>query len=197
MVSYPSASTVPYLDACGATGSRRVIPSADDSGAAATLPFATRWWGAALMAGSSMYVSSNGFLLVAPVATANSTSGTIPDAMAPNGLIAAQWRDLLTRDTGACIATLGTAPSRRWVAQWDNASNYPTGTGSLNFEVIVHEGSGIIDLAYGVMSMSDTTRTTTVGLESPDGLRAVGGCTDGTSLCVSASNTRARFTPAP
>jgi hypothetical protein len=187
-----TATDIPYVDACAAAGSLRILISADDSGTSVTLPFATRWWGAPLAAGASMYVSSNGNVQVNTSSGSASLSGTIPSVGTPNGLIAPQWRDLVLSSSGVCVATVGTAPNRSWVAQWVGA-NYYVGGATLNFEVIVREGSGVIDLAYGVMSGSGSA---TVGLENPAGTEAVSPCPSG-NACTAASNFRARFTPIP
>lgn len=185
-------TAVPYVDACSAAGSQRLMAFADDSTATVTVPFATRWWGAALAAGSSMYISSNGYIQVNTSSGTSSLSGSIPSASSPNGLIAPQWRDLVLSGTGVCVATVGAAPARRWVAQWVGAGYY-SGTATLNFEVIVHEGSGIIDLAYGAMSGSAAA---TIGVENPAGTQARGPCPSGNS-CPAVSNARSRFTPIP
>jgi hypothetical protein len=183
---------VAYIDACGAAGSQRILTYADDSGTSVTLPFATRWWGAPLAVGTSMYISSNGNVQVNTSSGSSSLSGTIPSVGSPNGLIAPQWRDLVLSSSGVCVATVGTAPNRSWVAQWVGA-NYYVGGATLNFEVIVREGSGVIDLAYGAMSGSGSA---TVGLENPAGTEAVSPCPSG-NACTAASNFRARFTPIP
>jgi hypothetical protein len=183
---------VAYIDACGAAGSQRILTYADDSGTSVTLPFATRWWGAPLAVGTSMYISSNGNVQVNTSSGSASLSGTIPSVGTPNGLIAPQWRDLVTSSSGVCVATVGTAPNRSWVAQWVAAS-YFSGSATLNFEVIVREGSGVIDLAYGAMSGSGSA---TVGLANPAGTEAVSPCPSG-NACTAASNFRARFTPIP
>ncbi len=187
----PSITDVPYIDACSATGSRRELVDYDDYGVSVTVPFATRWWGAPLAAGFSVYVVTNGNVQIAPSFGLTSLSGNIPDSSSPNGLIAPQWRDLRTSTSGVCIATTGAAPNRRWVAQWVGASNY-SGGGTLNFEVVVHEGTGIVDLAYGAMT---SPQTATVGLENNAGTAAFGGCGGTSTSCVTVSNSRVRFTP--
>ena len=183
---------VAYVDACGAAGSQRILTFTDDGGTSVTLPFATRWWGAALSAGTPMYISSNGNVQVNTSSGSTSLSGTIPSVGSPNGLIAPQWRDLVQSSSGICVATVGTAPNRSWVAQWVGA-NYFSSSATLNFEVIVREGSGVIDLAYGAMSGSGNA---TIGLENPAGTEAVSPCPSGNS-CTAISNFRARFTPIP
>ena len=184
--------TVAYIDACGAAGAQHLVTSVDDAVANATVPFATRWWGTLLPAGTSMAISSNGNVQVNTTTGSSTLSGTIPSTSTPNGVMAMQWTDLYTSATGVCVATVGTAPNRSWVAQWVG-TRYYADTNSLNFEVIVHEGSGIIEFAYAAMS---GVLSATVGLENPAGTEAVSPCPTGTS-CSATSNLRARFTPIP
>jgi hypothetical protein len=111
----------------------------------------------------------------------------------PNNLIAPQWRDLELSSLGRLRGhrghraqpPLGRAVGRR--------PNYYGLLGNLNFEVILHEGSGVIDLAYGAMSGAGNA---TIGLENPTGTEAVGHCPSGNS-CTAISNSRVRFTPIP
>ena len=77
--------------------------------------------------------------------------------------------------------------------QWVGAQ-YFLGTGTnLNFELIVHEGTGIIEFAYAAMTGSSAA---TIGIENPAGTVALGPCGAGNS-CTATSNLRARFTPSP
>jgi hypothetical protein len=187
-----TAAAVPYVDACGAPGSVRLLQSADDGTAMVTLPFATRWWGAAVASGARVYVSSNGNAQLDTSSGWSALSGTIPSASLPNSVLAPQWADQVVSASGVCVATVGAAPSRRFVVQW-SGSRYYLDSNSLNYEVILHEGSGVVDFAYGAMS---GVVASTVGIESPDGARAFGPCATRHS-CVMVSNARARFTPIP
>ncbi len=195
-VTRPTVAEVPYLDACAAAGSQRVMRSSDDSGTAATVPFATRWWGAPLAAGFSMYVVTNGNVQVGTASgVISSVIGTIPNTSTPNGLIAPQWHDLVMSSDGVCIATTGAAPTRRWVAQWVSAHNYSDDffdPADLDFEVVVHEGSGVIDFAYQSMSGPENS---IVGLENNAGTAGISGCAGSTYSCTTVSNSRVRFTP--
>ncbi|MDP3213212.1 MAG: hypothetical protein Q8S73_03840, partial [Deltaproteobacteria bacterium] len=187
-----TAATVPYVDACSAPGSVRLLQSADDATAMVTLPFATRWWGAPIASGARVHISSNGNAQLGTTTGLSTLSGLIPSTSLPNSVLAPQWADQLLSSTGVCVATVGTAPSRRWVVQWAG-SRYYNNSNSLNYEVILHEGSGVIDFAYGAMS---GVVASTVGIESPDGTRAFGPCASRNS-CVMVSNARTRFTPIP
>lgn len=181
---------VTFVNVCSAPGARRVLPNVDDSQVSDTIPFPFRYWGSPV---SAVNVTSNGFVSLGAGAFA-STAGLVPDRSEPNGVIAAYWLDLLTRDTGVCIATIGTAPNRRYVVQWDNASYYPTGVGNLTFEIALNETTNTIDMLY--QSLGTPDRPLTVGLETLDGVDGAVLCSNSTA-CPVATGTRIRWVPTP
>jgi hypothetical protein len=65
---------------------------------------------------------------------------------------------------------------------------------SLDFEIVLHETTGVIDLLYSTMTGAQSS---TVGIENSTGTIGLGGCEDGTTTCTTPSNTRIRFTPSP
>lgn len=189
-VTQPAAAAIRYVDACAAPGSMRVLQMADDEAVSTPLPFETRWWGAALAAGTPMAVAVNGAVHVGGSSGLFSIYQAIPNPSAPNGVIAPHWADLFNTASGTCVATVGTAPSRLWVVEWVRTAIRGVSS-SLDFEVIVHEGSGVIEFAYGVLTGSGAA----VGLENPTGTEAANGCVGGSIPCSVSSNTRLRFTP--
>ena len=68
------------------------------------------------------------------------------------------------------LETLGTAPSRICVIQWDNYKKYGTsGTGDiLNFQIRLHETSNNVQIVYGAMTSNATAGNFQVGLRGPD-----------------------------
>jgi hypothetical protein len=181
---------VTFVDACAAPGSRRVLTNVDDSQVTDTVPFPFRYWGAAV---SAVNIASNGFINFDGVTSA-STSGLIPDRSTPNGVVAAYWLDLLTRETGVCIATVGAAPNRRFVVQWADASYYPSRTGNLTFEIVLNETSNTIDMLY--QSLGTATNAVTLGLETVDGTDGALLCS-GSTACPVMSGSRIRWVPTP
>ena len=114
----------------------------------------------------------------------------------PNGVIAAYWGDNYNR-LGQCIATLGTAPFRRWVMQVDDGAHCCDTTAgvNLNYEIVISETTNTIDLLYGSMAGA---RTSTVGVENPTGSMGISGCPMPTTYsCVPAANSAVRFEPSP
>lgn len=179
-----------FVDACAAPGARRVLANVDDSQVTDTVPFPFRYWGAPV---SAVNVASNGFINFDGV-NAASTSGAIPDRTTPNGVVAAYWLDLLTRETGVCIATVGSAPNRRFVVQWADAAYYPSRTANLTFEIVLNETSNTIDMLY--QSLGTTGSGVTLGLETVDGTDGAILCS-GSTACPVTSGSRFRWVPTP
>ena len=101
--------------------------------------------------------------------------------------------DLVTRQKGVCIATLGTEPNRTYVATWRNAYLLAIGTSSdLSFSVQLSESTGTIDVNYENMTGGTlaTGTSATIGLSS-DTAVALDCCQE---TCVM-SNTGHRYTP--
>jgi len=191
--SIPTAAEAPFVDACAAPGSAVILAGADDDSSLMPLPFAFRYWATDLPIGAMINVCSNGWLGMDGVQT-NFLGGSIPDPGDPNSVIAPHWGDDHTSDMGICVATLGTAPNRQWVVEWDQ-SYYCCSPGPiLTYEVILNENSGVIDFVYQTMMGA---RTQVSGLEDPTGTMGIGGCGTTTFDCLPATNTRVRFTPTP
>jgi hypothetical protein len=189
----PPAS-VAFTEICATAGVTRVLSSLDDSSVLATVPFAFPFWGTTLPAGRMVSIATNGFMNLDSMASAN-TSGTIPSTSTPNGTIAAWWTDLVTSTTGVCYTTRGTAPDRQFVVEWFSARPYSSSTtATITTEIVLSETTGTID----ILTLSSTLpaiTTATVGVESLDGMRAVGGCASTTNICTTSSGNRIRFVP--
>ena len=100
----------------------------------------------------------------------------------------------MTSSTGVCHLTTGAAPARRFVVEWYNASIYMA-SGNVTAEIALNESDGAIDV---LVPSNTSAGAATVGVESLDGLRAVGGCTPSTTtLCAVPAGSRFRFQPSP
>ncbi len=185
---------VTHLDACAAPGAQRLFVLRDDERARATLPFAFRYWATDLAANSPVNVTSNGWISLS-TDTLSTRSGSLPNPAAPNAVLAPYWRDIQIRGDGVCVATLGTAPARRFVVEWRNALDVNNASTQLTFEVVLHEGTHLIDLSYQAMT---NAASATVGLENPSGSEAISGCLGSTTpWCRPPAGTRLRFAPIP
>jgi hypothetical protein len=184
----------PFINACAEPGARTILTNVDDRMELVTLPFPVRFWDRDIPAGASIGVSSNGYVQMNSML--NSTlSGTIPSTSTPNAVIAPYWGDNYTSATGICVATVGAAPNRRFVIQWDDAYHCCSrGTTSTTYEIIISETTGIIDIVYRTMT---DARDSTVGIENDTGMLHVGGCPMGATRCTPATGSATRFIPVP
>lgn len=174
-------ANVQFIDVCSTPGARRVLPATDDASAqipepdAPPIPFPVRVYD--VQATPPFTVASNGWLSFVSGAPLGPLSGSIPSATAPNLLAAPYWTDLVTRG-GICYGTVGRAPHRAWVVQWDDLYEYAgSANAHLTFEVIVREirpplRHNVIDFVY--QRIDGTTRTTVAaGIENQDGSAGV------------------------
>ncbi len=193
MQTAPAPGSVPFVDACTAAGHTAVLPTTDDGSTRVALPFAFRYWATDLPAASMINLCSNGWMGMAGDTSA-SLGGTVPSTTAPNAVIAPHWGDDVTGASGICVATVGTAPNRRWVVEWA-MSRYFAGSGeNLTYEVILSEGTGTIDLVYGTMTGA---RAQTMGIEDQTGMMGINACPGGTGGCIPTTGQVVRFVPIP
>ena len=187
----PAGTT--YTPACMLPGVTTVLTGVDDSSVVAMLPFPFRYWATDMPANSTINVTSNGWIGLDGVPNA-SLSGTIPTTTTPNAVIAAHWIDLV--NTGSqCIATTGTAPNRRWIVEWPNSRYFGGTAGNPTFEIVLHEGTNNIDLAYQNMPGSASA---TSGLENQTGTLGISACATATTYnCAMTAGTIVRFVPIP
>ncbi|HYF65548.1 MAG TPA: hypothetical protein VD886_22160, partial [Herpetosiphonaceae bacterium] len=94
----------------------------------------------------------------------------------PDNIIAPFWADLdpTPRQLSPAVDPtifyqgIGSAPNRRFIAQWNNVPIF--GTQTLNtFQVVLHESSGAIEFIYKTMGNQGSLAT--IGLEDPTGQR--------------------------
>ncbi len=164
-----STSPASWVDACGASGRTVLIPAADEAAATATLPFTFSYWGVPY---NTVQVTTNGVLQFATTVP-TWVNTTLPSPAVPNAVFPF-WDDLMTR-TGVCVATVGAAPDRRTVFQWDDATFWPDdATAHLTFEVILGERDQTVDVLYQRMDASTdraTGSSATIGLQQSIGTR--------------------------
>jgi hypothetical protein len=107
-------------------------------------------------------VSSNGFLVFAN--NPNTTNySPISSTQAYDGCVSAFGRDLINNGEALTYTTLGSAPNRIFVVQWNNVRRYSLGavTGDvLNFQIRLNETTNIIEVVYGSCTITSTTALT-------------------------------------
>jgi hypothetical protein len=184
-----SGPSAPFLNACG-FGSQ-ILSGSDDTTTGITLPFSFTYYAGMFTSG---WASTNGVAGFGPASAAFSNS-CLPSGIA--NAVHGFWDDLDTRSTGrVCAGTTGTSPDRRYVVTWSGVYFFASDDGSrMNFSIVFHEGSNLIDLMYDTMSSPQAGRaqgnSATIGVQGPSGQSTQFSCN---SASV-ATGTRLRFTP--
>jgi hypothetical protein len=143
----------------------------DDGAQPVNLPFAMPFYG---QAPTSLWVSTNGLItLTNPNVTQDypvNESYPIPSPSGPNGVIAPFWDDLeIDASASLRTATIGTAPNRRFVIEWRNATLWSDHSARLTIEAILGE-DGSISFGYqGLDTPIEQGAEATVGLEDGTG----------------------------
>jgi len=121
---------------------------------------------------SGVKISSNGYLTFGYVGD-EYVNQPIPMPGEPSNLLAPFWDDLVpSNGNGVFYKRTGTAPNRKFVAQWDNVPHYST-TEKITFEAILYEGTHEIVFQYHDVSFDDPQydngKSATVGIENSSG----------------------------
>ena len=179
-------STAPYVDACAGGMS---TTTASVSGI--PLPFDVtvynQNYGGATGPATTVNLGIDGQVTLGSVPLAfpgPPPSGGLPSAAAPEPGIWVFWDDLEYGPEGRlCYQTVGTAPNRRFVAEWRGMDfvEAPDQGSNLDFEISLDEGTGEADLVYNTMvdAPGDTSRRAEgalawVGVQNASGTAAVG-----------------------
>jgi len=113
-------------------------------------------------------ISSNGYLTFDDF-VADFTNDPIPSPGAPNNIICPSWDDYNPGVAGEVYyQTLGSAPNRRFVVQWNNVPQFGN-TDSNTFEAILFEGSNCIEFRYLQITPESPAGDYTIGVENADG----------------------------
>ncbi len=156
-----------------------LVPTELDDGVTATqaLPFAFNFFGTPV---TQYTVATNGFLQLYTAAggtsATNYNNAAMPDPTLPNGLVAPLWDDL--RGTGAAslsVQTVGAAPARTLVVEWDNWQFYADPQAVLRFQAHLMEGTSVVEFHYCTLNGSPANpglasgSAATIGLEDLTG----------------------------
>jgi len=175
-----------FIDLSVSGGSASVLANQDDSVALLTLPFSFVFYGTPY---TMLCVSSNGlaYFVTGSSAcaaisdfqnvdlTAAGTAGNLP-AVIP------YWTDLVFQGTGSAVyyQTQGSAGSRKFVLQWNNA--YPQATvlsaNPVTFELVLYETSNQILFQYKTVDLG-AANPASKGAQSTVGIRDASGNTSG------------------
>ncbi len=138
----------------GAGGVR--LATTDSSAANVVAPFPISYFGTT---SANLRVGNNGALIF------NDTSSSVADtngaltASAPNNMIAPFWDDLgtATDPAGVYTATVGTAPNRQLVIQWQDLPIFGVANSAVSFQIVFSEGSSDILFYYNDSAAGNPT----------------------------------------
>ena len=141
---YTCSSSVETYTPLGSTATVLSPTTEDDGYATVNLPFAFTFGSTSMTAGSSIYMSVNGFITLN-----TSYSSTTPPYSGSYNVISPLGHDLHLRSSGQLKSEVsGTAPDRVFTLQWSNVESYSAGN-VYNFQVKLYEGSNDIKFCYG------------------------------------------------
>ena len=141
------------------------VSSCDDCGEEATIGFEFNFYGDSH---TEIRVSSNGYLTFGDDLI-DFTNDRIPYTTNPNDLIAPYWDDWIPSEGGAVhYQTMGTAPKRRFIAQWTRVKHFDV-NGRSTFQAILFEGTDCVEFRYDDL----TPVSPTIGIENQDGTKGI------------------------
>lgn len=108
-------------------------------------------------------ITTNGWIDVDSVGNSNFNS---PLNNTNNNIIAPFGGDLRNGGVGSSLqyTTIGTAPNRIMIIQWEHYKYFGSNTGDLNFQVWLYENSNCIRFVYGLMNIGLTPFNTQIGI---------------------------------
>ncbi len=123
-------------------------PGDDDASLSTTLPFDFLFYGTLYPAGSTIYITSNGWMSFTDSGAAFNNN-PIPDPNNPDNMIAPFFFDLNIGASGqVCYQTSGAAPNRRFSIEWDGVTDNLGLGDTYTFELVLYEFSNDIKFQY-------------------------------------------------
>jgi hypothetical protein len=147
---------------------------------------------------TEFFTTTNGFIAFRDAngaAPANSNvNQSLPDVAAPNNVIAAAWADLTALSSnGITFATRGVTPSRYLVVSFTDVAFVNDNNITLAFQVILREGSDVIEIHTTAQPTPLSSETYTRGIE--DALGKISASLPGQNhASFSLTNAAARYT---
>lgn len=167
-------------------------PKQDGQTVLVTLPFRFTVFGTLR---DRVSVADDGWLSFGSTSLVDGENAELPAERPDNAafaMVAPLWDDLRTSATGEIVTfTKGTAPARTFVVAWRHMDTAKRAThADVSFEVILHEGTGLLEVAYESGGTWDGL-SYSAGLQDPSGTRAFGAPNlDATNAAAPASDQR-------
>lgn len=136
----------------------------DDVVAATTMPFNVTYSGVDY---SNLLIDVNGWVEFGPISGLSTPlNSALPDTNRANAFISAYWDDLTAVDTNRVEFGWQGSPSNRVYVIHYSALTY-FGNHPVEFEIQIHEGSDLINVAYLNMDASAIGQGATIGFQMP------------------------------
>jgi hypothetical protein len=130
-------------------GTALTFTDTDDGSVLVALPFPFQYYGTSVVAAS---VGVNGALIFHASTPSTVTSIGFSNSAPPSGMLAPFWDDLHLRGSGV-VQTLvsGSAPNRSFTIEWTAVGRFNDSSGAsrASFQVVLLEGTNVIQLNYG------------------------------------------------
>jgi hypothetical protein len=97
---------------------------------------------------TQFYVGSNGWIGFSPGQTTGYTAAFIPNSGSPRNVIMADWEDLFPGSANIFYSTIGTAPNRRLVVNFNAVPHYGCRSNLHTFQFVLYETTNVIDVNY-------------------------------------------------
>jgi len=171
MAYHQTSTPMAWLDASAGTA---ILASQDDAGAVVNIGFTFKFYGKAY---DQVLVSSNGLLRFADSYNWDAGNTAIPNPAFPNGVIAALWAALkLNTSARVYYLTTGSAPQRKFVAEWSAIPHYDN-VGAATFEIVLEESTNNIYVYYQDTDFGNASYNAgadaTAGIEDYNGLKGI------------------------
>jgi hypothetical protein len=165
LTGYTTTTTsTPYI-----TGTTTVPLSGDDAVGQISLPFPITYYGQTY---STAWIDTNGMLsFINPNGSHPDDVVPLPNSADPNAAVYVFAQDMVVDGTAAIrTATLGTAPNRQFLVEWNNPYQYGFASRRQNAEVLFSETSGTVTFNYsGIDNAYEQGSGALVGIENSDG----------------------------
>lgn len=177
LVLITSATFAQYYsvdDACGTSledisGTGTALGLSDDGEVLVTMPFAFTLYD---ITSADLEIDNNGGIVFNTTGAGNVTccdESGLPNSNFTSAILPF-WDDLDSETGDVYYQTLGTAPNRRFIVQWDDRPHFPgPGVSGVTFQVVLYETSNEIRFVYDDLDFGDPTFddgvSATIGLQ--------------------------------
>lgn len=148
------------------------VLSGDDNALNIFLPFVVRYDGTDY---DRARICTNGWMelgsAVHPLSFSTTNyNGSLFTPDFPNKTLAPWWDDLATGSGSILYTTLGAAPTRTFVVEWQNVVSYYSGGKTISFELRLYESTNAIEFWYGAAAgTASPNESASFGIEDSTG----------------------------